>query len=200
MTRIARGLVGTALAVALAGVAGCGGGSGTPDGPTETTQTPTGSAEPGGTAELFPGGGGQAAPAHVPTAKVREKKRVPVHVRNTSDGSVPLGTPRAAPNDHKTLAQADRGTCPEVLPGGGSCVMNLDVTPLEEGSFSGEMTFESGGTAVVVPYSGEAVGDGPTDTGSPTSESPLPTDTTPTETTDPDTDTDTDPSPDTDIT
>ncbi|MFJ9825942.1 hypothetical protein ACIRSU_16440 [Streptomyces sp. NPDC101160] len=185
MTRIARVLAGTALVVTLAATAACGGGGGgdthahTPDTPDSSTTEP----ESDNTA-LFPGGGGQAAPAHVPTAKVHETKRVPVTVHNGTGKSFDMGPPSARPDDSRTLAAtATRGTCTGTLPADAECTLNLEVTPLEAGPYSGELTVDnSAGETLTVPFSGEAVGEEPTETVSPTTETPLPTEPTPTET------------------
>ncbi|MER7516030.1 hypothetical protein [Streptomyces sp. NPDC126499] len=186
MTRIARGLAATAVILALAGTAACGGGNDTTDDPTETTETPTGSQEPGGSVNLFPGkGGGRSAPVRVPTAKVRERKRVPVKVRSDHpDQNISFDLEGAEMDDpDQGDASADLGTCTGTLAPGEECEVYLDVTPYVPGSYGGTLTIDtSQGETLHVPFSGEAVGDGPTQTESPTTPTPLPTD--PTETPD----------------
>ncbi|MFF2573748.1 hypothetical protein [Streptomyces sp. NPDC058084] len=188
MTRIARGLVGAALVTALAMTVGCGGGGGDggSDDPTDSSAAPTtdGATDSDATA-LFPGGGGQAAPVHVPTAKVQETKHVKVKVRNGTGKPTDLGPPTAQPDDPQTLtAAAGPGTCTGTLAPDDECVLDLEVTPLEAGSYSGELTVEtSEGETLTVPFSGEAVEGDSTDTVSPSeTDTPLPTGPTETET------------------
>ncbi|MEV5969802.1 hypothetical protein [Streptomyces sp. NPDC051921] len=177
MTRIARGLAGAALALTLATTTACGGSDeGSTDGPTETTDAPTTSPEPGTT--LFPGrGGGQSAPVHVPTAKVNEPTyaRVPVHF----DGEMSLAGVDASTDDTDSAdASANLGTCTGTLSAGEDCEITLQVTAYEPGPYSGVMTVEtSDGETLTVPFSGEAVGGEPTETVSPTTEPPTPTET-----------------------
>ncbi|MEV0000284.1 hypothetical protein [Streptomyces sp. NPDC050848] len=208
-TRIARGLAGTALVVALATSAACGGGGGGPVGgdttPTETTGPPASESESGGTlGTVFPGkdggggGGGEAAPVRVPTAKVHKPTGGKVKVRNTTSRPMRFLNPTAAPDDPDSgSASAGIGTCAATLAPEGECEMVLEYTPYDPGPYSGVLTVETEeGEALAVPFSGEAVEDEPTATDS---SLPTPTDTetvdptpTDTETVDP-TPTETDP-------
>ncbi|MFJ7065483.1 hypothetical protein [Streptomyces sp. NPDC101115] len=185
MTPIARVLAGTAMVVALAASAACGNDpANNTDNVTDPTETPTTSTETDSTERLFPpGGGGQAAPVRVPTAKVNETKEVTVEVKNGTGKSQSYKPPTATPNNHRAQFAATPRACPDPVPSDGTCQIAVTVTPLEAGSYSGELTVEnSEGETLVVPISGEAVGDEPTETVSPTSEIPLPTEPTPTET------------------
>ncbi|MFF6777721.1 hypothetical protein ACFY8W_29785 [Streptomyces sp. NPDC012637] len=185
MTRIARVLAGTAVVVALAASAACGNDpTNNTNNVTDPTAEPTSSTEADSTERLFPpGGGGQAAPVRVPTAKVNETKEVTVEVKNGTGKPQSYKPPSATPNNHKAQFAASLPSCPASVPPEGTCRFPVRVTPREAGSYSGVLTVEtSEGETLIVPISGEAVGDEPTDTVSPTSEIPLPTEPTPTET------------------
>ncbi|MFJ9809889.1 hypothetical protein ACIRTB_16860 [Streptomyces sp. NPDC101158] len=191
MTRIARGLVGAALVTALAMTVGCGGGDEGGGGSTETPDAPTTTTEPeqGGTlGKTFPGkgGGGQAAPVHVPTTKVGETTGGKVTVHNASPEPMNFDAPQTdTDNPDMGDGAADLGTCDGTLAPGDECEMNLQFTPYQAGTYSGTLSFvTSQGETVTVPFSGEAVSDTPTESETseptPTSE---PTETeTPTET------------------
>ncbi|MET9437396.1 hypothetical protein [Streptomyces sp. NPDC006551] len=190
MSRIARVLVGTAVALALAGTAACGGGGGgdgteTTASPTETQPTQPQQGDTLGTVFPGKGGGGQAAPVRVPTAKVNQRTGGKLKFRNVSGGDVSMGDPEPQPdNPSKGQTLAGRGNCPDPLPDGQECEMTLMHTSYVAGPYSGVVTIEtSEGETITVPYSGEAVENGATNTESPTTDTPLPTDPTPTDTT-----------------
>lgn len=188
MPRITRVLVGTAVAVALAGTAACGGGGGGGEGgdgtETGTTASPTDPQHGETLGTIFPGkgGGGQAAPVRVPTAKVNQRVGGKMRVVNDTDKAVPLKDPQPQPDDPgqgQTLA--GRGNCPDPLPAGQACEMTIGHTSFVAGSYSGVVTIPTGeGEAMTVHYSGEAVENGPTETVSPTTDTPTPTPTDPT--------------------
>ncbi|GGT28179.1 hypothetical protein GCM10014713_22200 [Streptomyces purpureus] len=193
MIRISRGLAGAAMVVTLAASAACGGGG---DGPEpnrttatpETTDTETDPARGDTLGTIFPGkgGGGQAAPVRVPTAKVNERTGGKLKFRNDTDGDVSMGDPQAKPDEPgKGQTFASRGNCPDPLPAGEECEMTVGHTAYVAGPYSGVVTIEtSDGETITVPYSGEAVGDDATDTSSPTPGTTDPTGPTETETPD----------------
>ncbi|MEU3690194.1 hypothetical protein [Streptomyces narbonensis] len=184
LTRIARGLAGTAVVVALAASAACGSeaGGAPKDGPTERAEVTETSSEPSDSDEsigsLFPGkgAGGQSAPIDVPTTKVGESAGGKVKVVNTSDRPMNLRDPQTSTdNSDMGDADADLGTCTGTLDPGEECELDFRFMPYETGSYSGVLTVEtSQGETITVPFSGEAVGDEP----SPTTETPEPSPTT----------------------
>ncbi|MFI9290245.1 hypothetical protein [Streptomyces gardneri] len=196
LTRIARGLAGTAAVVALAASAACGSeaGSTTQDGPTESveaTEAVETSAADSDSDEsigsLFPGkgAGGQSAPIDVPTTKVGESAGGKVKVVNASDEPMNLDAPQTNTNNPDMGdAAADLGTCTGTLAPGEECELNFRFMPYEAGSYSGVLTVvTSQGETITVPFSGEAVGDDASPTtetpeASPTTETPEPTPTT----------------------
>ncbi|MEV6328415.1 hypothetical protein [Streptomyces sp. NPDC051909] len=207
MTRIARGLAGTALVVALAATAAaCGANGENGNGvPTETTDAPTPSPEPDSgdsIGTLYPGkgGGGQAAPARMPTAKVGEPRSGKMKVKNSSREPMNFAPPQTSDDDPEAgETTADLGTCTGTLAPDESCEMTVQHTAYQPGSYTGTLTVQtSQGETLTVPFSGEAVEDSPTETVSP-SETPLPTEPTPTDTplptepTETETDTETEP-------
>ncbi|MFF8836608.1 hypothetical protein [Streptomyces sp. NPDC015130] len=193
LTRIARGLAGTAVVVALAASAACGseGGSTAEDGPTERAEITGTSSPPSDSGEsigaLFPGkgAGGQAAPIDVPTTKVGESAGGKVKVVNTSDRPMNLRDPQTS-TDNSDMGDAavDLGTCAGTLAPGAECELDFRFMPYEVGSYSGVLTVEtSQGETITVPFSGEAVGDESSHTAetpdpSPTTETPEPEPTT----------------------
>ncbi|MFB7610195.1 Ig-like domain-containing protein [Streptomyces gardneri] len=195
LTRIARGLAGTAVVVALAASAACGSeGGGTTDDPTErpnaaeaaeTSSAASDSDESIGS--LFPGkgAGGQSAPIDVPTTKVGESAGGKVKVVNASDQPMNFSNPQTSTdNPDMGDAAADLGTCTGTLAPGEECELDFRFMPYETGSYSGVLTVEtSQGETITVPFSGEAVADEPSPTTetpepSPTTETPEPTPTT----------------------
>ncbi|MCX2180031.1 hypothetical protein KV205_05715 [Streptomyces sp. SKN60] len=190
MTRIARGLAGAALAMALAATTACGGG-GDPDpiDPTAPTTEPTASPEPDSgdsIGTLYPGkgGGGQAAPARMPTAKVGEPRSGRMKVKNSSREPMNFAPPQTSDDDPEAgETTADLGTCTGTLAPDESCEMTVQHTAYQPGSYTGTLTVQtSQGETLTVPFSGEAVEDSPTETVSPSTETPLPTEPTPTDT------------------
>ncbi|GEB60869.1 hypothetical protein [Streptomyces gardneri] len=190
LTRIARGLAGTAVVVALAASAACGSeGGGTTDDPTErpnaaeAAETSSAASDSDSDSDesigsLFPGkgAGGQSAPIDVPTAKVGESAAGKVKVVSTSDRPMQFAPPRTLTNNPDMGdADADLGTCAGTLAPGEECEMNFRFMPYKAGSYSGVLTVEtSEGETLTVPFSGEAVADEP----SPTTETPEPSPTT----------------------
>ncbi|MFG3345525.1 hypothetical protein ACGF1Z_10730 [Streptomyces sp. NPDC048018] len=200
-TRIARGLAGAALVMALAAASACGGGDeeGDPQGITPDASTTTSDPAQGDTlGKTFPGkgGGGQAAPVRVPTAPVGETTGGKVKVHNASPAPMNFDAPQTDTDDPDMGdAAADLGSCDGTLAPGAECAMNLQFTPYQAGTYSGTMSFvTSQGETVTVPFSGEAVSNAPTE-----SETSGPTPTTeptgPETPTDTPTDTPADPSP-----
>lgn len=207
MTRIARGLAGAALAMALAATTACGGGGDPePIDPTAPTTEPTTSPEPDSgdsIGTLYPGkgGGGQAAPARMPTAKVGEPRRGTIKVKNSSREPMNVAAAQTSDDDPEVgETSADLGSCAGMLAPGESCEMSIQHTAYEPGPYTGTLTVQtSQGETLTVPFSGEAIEDSPTDTVSPSTETPLPTEPTetesplPTETTATETDIETEP-------
>ncbi|MFE7585394.1 hypothetical protein ACFU5Y_27950 [Streptomyces gardneri] len=192
LTRIARGLAGTAAVVALAASAACGseGGGTTKDGSTErpnaaeAAETSSAASDPDADSDesigsLFPGkgGGGQAAPIDVPTTKVGESAGGKVKVVNASDQPMTLANPQTFTDESEMGDGAvDLGTCTGTLAPGEECELNFRFMPYDVGSYSGVLTVDtSQGETITVPFSGEAVGNDP----SPTTETPEPTTETP---------------------
>ncbi|MGW5420768.1 hypothetical protein [Streptomyces sp. NPDC003943] len=173
MTRIARGLAGTALVMALAATTACGGGGGD-DTQTDTPETPDTSTtapdpDPNSTlGKTFPGkgGGGGSASIRVPTSKVGEPTGGKVTVHNASDQPMNIAAPQAT-TDSSDMGDgaANLGTCTGTLAPGEECEIDFQFTPYQAGSYSGTLTYEtSQGETVSVPFSGEAVSDAPTET------------------------------------
>ncbi|MFE7550277.1 hypothetical protein [Streptomyces gardneri] len=198
LTRIARGLAGTAAVVALAASAACGseGGGTTKDGSTErpnaaeaaeTSSAASDSDSDESIGSLFPGkgAGGQSAPIDVPTTKVGESAGGKVKVVNASDQPMNFSDPQTS-TDNPDMGDAavDLGTCTGTLAPGEQCELDFRFMPYEAGSYSGVVTVQtSQGETITAPFSGEAVGDDASPTtetpeASPTTETPEPTPTT----------------------
>ncbi|MFF0431967.1 hypothetical protein ACFYU9_07065 [Streptomyces sp. NPDC004327] len=181
MTRIARGLAGTALVMALAATAACGGGGDEGGGSTDTPEaadTSTANPEPDGTPQpdstlgaTFPGktGGGKSAAITVPTSKVGKPTGGKVAVHNASHEPMNIVAPETT-TDNPDMGDgaADLGSCTGTLAPGEECALDFQFTPYQEGSYSGTLSYQtSQGETVSVPFSGEAVSDTSTETGTP---------------------------------